>query len=147
MRYAHTNIVAADWRRLVQFYCDVFSCVPAPPERNQSGEWLARGTGIPHAEIQGMHLFLPGYDQKGPTLEIYQYQQIEPNLPSVPNRKGLGHLAFTVDDIRHTRDQVLLHGGRAVGEISEANVDGVGKLSFVYMADPEGNLIEIQHWD
>ena len=27
-RYAHTNLIARDWRRLVDFYQTVFGCVP-----------------------------------------------------------------------------------------------------------------------
>lgn len=147
MKYAHTNIVALDWRGLVQFYCEVFACVPVPPERNQSGPWLDRGTGIPNAEIQGMHLRLPGHGNGGPTLEIFQYKSIESNLPPTPNRQGIGHLAFEVDDVQLTAEKVLLHGGSRIGKKAESNVEGVGKLTFVYMADPEGNVLEIQNWN
>ena len=31
-------------------------------------------------------------------------------------------------------------------EIVSAEVDGVGMLTFVYLADPEGNIIELQTW-
>ena len=53
VRYAHTNIVAEDWRKLAAFYQTVFACTPVPPERNQSGEVLARATGVPGAALQG----------------------------------------------------------------------------------------------
>ena len=33
-RYAHTNLIARDWRRLSDFYVRVFGCVPVPPERD-----------------------------------------------------------------------------------------------------------------
>ena len=45
--YGHTNIIAADWRILVDFYCAHFDCVPVPPERNLAGDIIARGTGVP----------------------------------------------------------------------------------------------------
>ncbi len=147
MRYAHTNIITKDWQRLAKFYCEAFSCIPVPPERRQSGAWLDRGTGLHGAEIQGVHLRLPGYDVDGPTLEIYQYSQIVPCSPPRPNRQGLGHLAFEVEDVSSTMVSVLRHGGSMVGDVSEAIVDGVGKLTFLYMADPDGNLLELQHWD
>jgi predicted enzyme related to lactoylglutathione lyase len=35
-RYAHTNLIAMDWRRLAAFYRDVFDSVPVPPERDLS---------------------------------------------------------------------------------------------------------------
>ena len=72
VKYAHTNIITKDWKKLADFYELVFSCTPVPPERDQKGSWLDKGTGVLNAHLQGMHLRLPGYDDNGPTLEIYQ---------------------------------------------------------------------------
>jgi predicted enzyme related to lactoylglutathione lyase len=30
--YAHTNLVATDWKRLSSLYQEVFGCVPIPPQ-------------------------------------------------------------------------------------------------------------------
>lgn len=73
IRYAHTNIIAQDWKRLSQFYIQVFDCVPVPPVRDQSGEWLEAATGLSNAALKGTHLRLPGHGENGPTLEIYSY--------------------------------------------------------------------------
>jgi predicted enzyme related to lactoylglutathione lyase len=43
-------------------------------------------------------------------------------------------------------ERALNHGATKVGEISEKEVEGVGILTFIYIADPEGNLIELQNW-
>lgn len=56
------------------------------------------------------------------------------------------HLAFEVDDVKAILDFVLSHDGRKVGEIASAEVEGVGLLTFVYCADPEDNIIELQNW-
>lgn len=146
IRYAHTNIIAEDWRRLANFYRTVFGCQEVPPQRNLSGAWLERGTGVPGAALQGVHLRLPGYGESGPTLEIYSYRHMEEKLPTVANRKGLGHLAFGVDNVAEKLQEVIAHGGRTVGEIVTTEVPGVGRITFCYAADPEGNLIELQAW-
>lgn len=146
IKYAHTNIIADDWRKLMQFYVDVFDCVPVPPQRNQSGEWLSRGTGVPDAKLEGMHLRLPGHGEEGPTLEIYSYGTMLDKLESSANRKGLGHLAFLVDDVPAIREAVKANGGADLGDIVERDVEGVGRITFIYMTDPEGNILEIQHW-
>ncbi len=86
--FAHVNLVARDWRALVSFYTDVFGCVPVPPERDQSGDWLDTATAIPGLEIRGMHLRLPGHGADGPTLEIYGYQPTVDAPMPVPNRAG-----------------------------------------------------------
>jgi catechol 2,3-dioxygenase-like lactoylglutathione lyase family enzyme len=144
-KFAHVNIVARDWRRLARFYRDAFGCGLVPPERRQSGEWLERGTGVPGARLEGVHLRLPGHGRGGPTLEIYQYAEM-PEAPAAANRPGLGHLAFAVDDVERALHALIGHGGREVGSVVTTQVAGAGEITFVYAADPEGNLIELQSW-
>ncbi|MCX7552516.1 VOC family protein [Marinicella sp. S1101] len=146
MRYAHTNLISHDWRKLARFYIDIFACEPVPPERNQSGEWLDQGTGIKNAALQGVHLRLHGHGENGPTLEIYQYSQTLPQSPVQPNQRGIGHLAFEVDDIIEVITAVLAGGGEKQGDLTTKTVPGLGVLSFLYVRDPEGNLIELQNW-
>lgn len=145
-KYRHTNIIARDWRSLARFYQDVFGCVVVPPERHLSGEWLDRGAGVKNAGVAGVHLRLPGHGVEGPTLEIYQYPRSEPRPPAVANREGIMHIAFEVDNIEKATAEVLNHGGAKVGDIASSRVEGVGLLKFVYLADPEGNIIELQAW-
>ena len=144
-KYVHTNIVARDWQKLVHFYERVFDCVYLPPQRNLSGDWLARGTGVPDAVIEGKHLRLPGFDRDGPTLEIFSYTEMEENLPPAANRIGLGHLAFSVDNVPGMLEEVIAYGGKMLGEIVQREIPGYGTITFVYAADPEGNIIEIQN--
>ena len=135
-----------DWKLLSAFYQKVFGCVPVPPERDLSGEWLDKATGISESHITGIHLLLLGYSDNGPTLEIFQYDSM-PEHPSVkPNMPGFSHIAFAVDDVAVTAQAVLDHGGSAVGEFTKRKFPGIGLLTFQYVADPEGNIIEIQNW-
>lgn len=146
VKYKHTNIIARDWRLLARFYQDVFGCILVPPERDLSGEWLDRGTGVKDARFMGAHLRLPGHGDNGPTLEIYQYSHNEPRSSTAANREGIMHLAFEVDDVEQALDEVLKNGGGKVGDIASSEVEGVGLLIFVYCADPEGNIVELQAW-
>lgn len=146
MKYVHTNIIADDWRLLAQFYQDVFDCVPVPPERDLKGEWLNKGTGLKDAHLFGIHLRLPGYGEEGPTLEIYGYKNMVDKPVPVANRKGYGHIAFQVNDVEEVVEKVLAAGGTKVGEVCRHEVPEVGMLTFIYMADPEENIVEIQRW-
>ena len=146
-RYAHTNLIARDWRRLAAFYRDVFGCVPIPPERDLSGKWLDRATGLSGARITGIHLRLPGYGDDGPTLEIFQYDDMPKRPPSAPNLPGFAHVAFAVDDVEATAQAVFDHGGSAIGELTTRELSDVGVITFRYVADPEGNVIELQRWE
>jgi predicted enzyme related to lactoylglutathione lyase len=146
-RYVHTNIIARDWRSLADFYIQVFGCQPVPPERHLTEPWVAQATGIPGAEQHGMHLRLPGHGDTGPTLEIFQYPQVhDGGLPAI-DRTGLAHLAFGVEDVEAALKAVREAGGGAVGKLVNVEVAGVGRLTFVYARDPEGNIIELQKWD
>ena len=145
-RYVHTNIVALDWRRLASFYETVLGCEVVPPERHLSGEWLERATRLTQARIDGVHLRLPGLGDDGPTLEILQYGAPATCPATAPNRPGLGHLAFAVDDVASALDAVLAAGGDAVGDIVTLPVPGAGCVTFVYARDPEGNILELQTW-
>jgi catechol 2,3-dioxygenase-like lactoylglutathione lyase family enzyme len=144
MRYAHTNIVARDWRSLADFYMNVLGCTPIPPERDLSGDWLDRATGIEGAHIRGIHLRLPGHGDNGPTLEIFQYSMDQEHPAPLASRPGLGHIAFTVNEVEAVKAAVLEAGGGAVGEVVSVEIPGAGGIEFAYLTDPEGNIIEIQ---
>ena len=143
----HINIIAHDWQKLAAFYEQVFGCIRTPPERHLSGEWLQKGTGVTNAKFSGVHLCLPGYKDDGPTLEIFQYSENKPKLPPEANREGFCHIAFEVDDVHSATEEVLKHGGSYVGKPVSADIPDIGKLTFVYLADPEGNIIELQTWE
>lgn len=145
-RFVHTNLIALDWRRLADFYTRVFGCVLAPPVRHYDGPDLAAATGIPSAVLDGAHLRLPGFDEDGPTLEIFQYIPQENAPLSTPNRVGFGHIAFGVDSVGRAREAVIAAGGSAVGEVVTSLVPGKGKIEWAYVRDPEGNMIELQTW-
>ena len=146
IRYAHTNIVAHDWRRLSSFYINVFNCKEKPPIRNLSGYWLDVLTGIPNARIHGIHLLLPGFGIDGPTLEIFQYNDNIKDNKNI-NKEGFGHIAFSVEDVEESLQKVIKNGGSTVGEIIKTEIEGVGKIHVVYAKDPENNVIEIQKWE
>jgi Predicted enzyme related to lactoylglutathione lyase len=71
---------------------------------------------------------------------------MEEKPEALPNRKGFGHIAFVVDDVLDAVDKITSLGGRAVGKVTSTDVPGVGRLTFVYAADPEDNILELQHW-
>ena len=147
IRYVHTNLVARNWRELVRFYVDVLECTLVPPERDLTGQWLTDLTNIEDVHIQGAHLALPGYEQQGPTLEVFSYQPvIDREAPDPINRVGLAHLAFLVDDVEAYVERIKRSGGGILGSVVKKDYKEMGTLSVAYCQDPEGNFIEIQNW-
>lgn len=145
-RFAHVNLIARDWKRLVEFYQQALGCQPALPERDLSGKWLEAATGVPGAHVRGMHLRLPGHGDQGPTLEVFEYDQQLEGLAPAANRPGFAHVAFAVDDVTAALEAVIAAGGGALGELVSVEIPGAGALSFVYATDPEGNVVELQQW-
>ena len=145
-KYVHTNLIAADWHTLADFYQRVFGCTPVPPERDLKGAAFEAGTGIPGATIRGMHLRLPGYGDNGPTVEIFQYNQMADRPTTAVNRPGWGHLAFAVDDVAAARAEVLAAGGQSIGAVVTTTIASGAKVTWCYVTDPEGNAIELQAW-
>lgn len=147
IKYVHTNIIAKDWEALARFYVEVFGCRPLMPERDLTGKWLDRLTGINGTHIRGVHLALPGYEEgQGPTLEIFQYNTDTGGTVPAIDRPGFAHIAFAVNDVQACVDDMIAHGGELLGEIAETQV-GERILTVAYAKDIEGNLVEVQKWE
>ena len=145
-RYAHTNIVAHDAARLIDFYRTALHCTSIGETRDLRADWLDQLTGLTDTHIVGEHLRLPGYGLDHPTLEIFSYDAAAPNTPHLINRPGLAHLAFEVDDVDQTLAAILDAGGGQIGETVRADYEDGRTATFVYATDPEGNIIELQSW-
>jgi predicted enzyme related to lactoylglutathione lyase len=144
--YVHTNLIAEDWQKLADFYIRVFGCTLVPPERDYAGPDLDRGTGLKKIRLRGVHLRLPGWGEQGPTLEIYSYSALASGSRKTVNRAGFGHIAFAVDDVAAARAEVLAQGGKAVGEVVTLTTAAGTQVTWCYVTDPEGNIIELQSW-
>jgi catechol 2,3-dioxygenase-like lactoylglutathione lyase family enzyme len=146
-RYVHTNLISRDWEALAAFYERVFGCTRVPPERHYRGRELEAGTGVPGAALDGVHLRLPGWGPDGPTLEIYTYSVLADSLVPRPNRPGFGHIAFEVPSVPGARADVVEAGGTPLGETVTLRTSAGRLVTWCYVSDPEGNLIELQSWE
>lgn len=145
-RYVHTNLIARDWQGLARFYQAHLGCAPVPPERSYAGPELEAGTGVPGVTLRGVHLRLPGRGADGPTLEIYSYSRLADGPAPAVNRPGFGHLAFEVPSVPEAREEILAAGGKAVGEVVTLTTAVGRRVTWCYVTDPEGNIIELQSW-
>ena len=140
MRFAHTNIIGTNWKVLVEFYINTFDCKIVPPIRKQSGEWLENAIGLKNAKLEGAHLLLPGYREKGPTLEIFQYENVEKQESIAPNKRGFGHIAFEVESIEileQTKKDLENKGLDVLGLTDH------GVFKSIYFFDPNGHRLEL----
>ena len=145
-RFVHTNLIANDWQKLSQFYIRVFDCKVVPPVREYKSIELDDGTGLKDVKLEGVHLRLPGYNEHGPTLEIFTYTPQVKGINKPVNSPRFGHIAFSVDDVKEIRKLVLANGGTAVGKTVTLQVSTGDKVTWCYLRDPERNILELQNW-
>lgn len=145
-RFGHVNVIARDWRRLADFYTRVFGMDIVPPLRDYRGADLDAGTGVAGASLTGAHLRLPGLGSDGPTLEIYQYGSGPEGLPPAVNRPGFQHIAFVVPDVAAASEAVVGAGGGTVGTVVTLTTADGRRVTWTYVTDPEGNILELQSW-
>jgi len=141
VHFGRTAITQQQSRKGIIFF------VVLPPERKLSGDWLDQATGLSKAELEGVHLLLPGHGDSGPTLEIFSYKDTHECESVMANYTGFTHIAFEVGNVEKKFSDALRNGAIKLGEITDKIIDGIGVLKFVYFRDPEGNIIEIQSWE
>jgi catechol 2,3-dioxygenase-like lactoylglutathione lyase family enzyme len=145
-RFGHVNVTGRDWRRLAAFYGTVFGMELVPPERDYRGPDLDAATHVADAHLTGAHLRLPGHGPSGPTLEIYQYDAVDPNDDPKVDRAGWGHVAFQVPDVGAALEAVVDAGGRRFGKVVTLTTADGRRVTWCYAGDPDGNLVELQAW-
>ena len=145
-RFGHVNVTGQDWRRLAAFYTELFGLELVPPERDYRGPDLEAATQIPGAHLTGAHMRLPGHGPNGPTLEIYQYDAVEPGAGPKVDRAGWGHIAFQVQDVPAALEAVVAAGGGRFGEVVTLTTSDGRHVTWCYATDPDGNLVELQAW-
>ena len=62
------------------------------------------------------------------------------------NRPGFGHIAFSVDDVEGAWQSVFHAGGSELGEVVILRTAAGTVVTWCYVRDPEGNIIELQKW-
>jgi predicted enzyme related to lactoylglutathione lyase len=51
-----------------------------------------------------------------------------------------------VNDVPSAREAVLAAGGQPVGEVVTLTTTTGSQITWVYVTDPEGNVLEVQSW-
>lgn len=143
MRYDHTNIGARDVERLAEFYEQVFGCVRLSPTERMSGALVARGMGLQDAEVSAVWMRLPGHGEEGPILELFEYTQFREHPEPSANQHGYNHIAFEVPNVEAMADAVIASGGTRLGEIVDFESPSDGMITFVFLRDPEDNIIQL----
>ena len=131
-RLDHVGLAVADLAAAAAWFCDVFGLVPELTLR---------------VEAISLDIEMLIHPEYGYRLELLHRPGSRPDhKPGTPAeaalREGYGHVAFDVTDLDAGYDRALARGARPVMPPCPAPEPGV-RMAFV--ADPEGNLIELLH--
>ena len=130
-RLDHVGLAVADLAAARSWFCDVFGLVPE----------LVLRVGALDLDIEMLIHPVHGY-----RLELLHRPGSAADKPANPGeaalREGYGHMAFDVTDLDAAYDRAVARGARPVMPPGPSPEPGV-RMAFV--ADPEGNLIELLH--
>ena len=150
MYISHLCINTPNWKKLAQFYIDVFGFQAILPERDLHDSWLETVSGLKGAAVKGIHIELPGEESRGPTIEIFTHAISAQGNPAAYNAPGIGHFGIVADtreDVYSLYRRVLDHGGSSDGRIASRYYPELQKTcTMVYAKDPDGNIVEILNW-
>jgi catechol 2,3-dioxygenase-like lactoylglutathione lyase family enzyme len=145
--HSHVAIVTNDIAAAGAFYVNVFGFTAASGTFRGAGPELERIMGVVNPRIEGLFLSLGGF-----VIELLHYRgegvAREP-ARSRPDQPGYGHLSFVVDSVTERMDAAESWGGSADrGSRTEIALGGGTPVVMGFVADPDGNLIElIEHPD
>ena len=137
----HVNLVVSNLEEAAAFFALLGFEKRGPSPL--SGEWFERAVGLPGAKAYYAVLTHPSIHT---TIELIRYDTpgIEPNPGMAdPNRVGIRHMAFAVDDIEATCASLRAHG---VTVLSEIQVYIPAGKRFVYFLGPDRILLELAEY-
>lgn len=141
VRFDQVKFLVRDPQALADFYEQALGCETVVPLLNVEDEAVARVLGVPDADVALTVLRLPGRGEHGPVLELYSVSGDRPD--DWHYQPGQGQLAFEVDDLESAMGRVGGAGGNKLGDVVEWQAPSGATARFVYMRDPEGNIIDL----
>jgi len=136
--FNHTSFTVTDIDRSVQFWTAALG-FEARSVSPRSGNWQAKVTGIPGAELLVAHLY--GH---GTHIEFIQYTKAAATLTRVdPNMACAAHICFEVKNIEKTWEKLIAAGAGSQGEITTIDNGPMEGLKAGYLRDPNGIIIEL----
>ena len=141
VRFDQTKFLSRDPDSLADFYEAALGCVTVVPLQEISDAAVPRAIGVPEGRVSLTVLRLPGRGDHGPSLELYSVSG--PRPADWHYQPGQGQIAFEVDDLETSIGAVVAAGGSKLGEVVEWEAPSGSRAEFVYLCDPEGNIIDL----
>jgi catechol 2,3-dioxygenase-like lactoylglutathione lyase family enzyme len=141
-RLSHVNICVRDMERSVAFYQDLgFSKVS---DFTLDDPTVGDALGLKAKKLRGVFMRL-GSDPNAPVLDLVQF--IDPPTQGQPyptlNNIGICRIAFTVDDIDRTYEELKAKKVEFVAPLKKLTGPGGAQVGVVCFKDPDGTVLEL----
>jgi glyoxylase I family protein len=141
-RLFHVNICVRDMERSIRFYEGIgFKKVNDFTLEDPS---VGDALGVKARKIRGVFVRL-GDDPNAPVLDLVQF--IDPPTQGQPyptlNNVGICRIAFTVDDIDKTYEELKAKKVEFVAPLKKIDGPGGNKIGVVCFKDPDGTILEL----
>ena len=141
-RLFHVNVCVTDMERSIRFYQELgFNKVnDFTMEDPRVGDAL----GLKAKKLRGVFMRL-GNDANAPVLDLVQF--LDPPTQGRPyptlNNVGICRIAFTVDDIDKTYEELKAKRVDFVAPLHKVDGPGGNKIGVVCFKDPDGTILEL----
>jgi glyoxylase I family protein len=141
-RLFHVNICVRDMERSIRFYEELgFRKVNDFTLDDPS---VGDALGVTAKKLRGVFMRL-GRDPNAPVLDLVQF--IEPPTQGQPysslNNVGICRIAFTVDDIDRTYEELKAKKVEFVAPLKKLTGPGGARMGVVCFKDPDGTVLEL----
>ncbi|HLW71650.1 MAG TPA: VOC family protein [Candidatus Binataceae bacterium] len=138
----HVNICVSDMERSVRFYQELgFNKVNDFILEDPS---VGEALGLKARKLHGVFMRL-GNDANAPVLDLVQFIDPPPQGKPYPtlNNLGICRIAFTVDDIDKTYEDLKTKEVDFVAPLKKIDGPGGAKIGVVCFRDPDGTILEL----
>jgi glyoxylase I family protein len=141
-RLFHVNICVRDMERSIRFYQDLgFNQVN---DFTLDDPRVGDALGVKAKKLRGVFMRL-GSDSNAPVLDLVQF--IDPPTQGQPystlNNVGICRIAFTVDDIDKTYEDLKAKRVEFVAPLKKLTGPNGAKMGVVCFKDPDGTVLEL----
>jgi len=135
--FVHVGLVVEDLDETVRFLTLLgFDCGEPGVF---SGEWIGQIIGLDDVTVELVMVRGPDGSDVFEVVRFHSPSAGAQEPAPAPNRPGLRHVAFNVDDVRGVVDRVRAAGWDTMGEI----VDYESMFLLCYVRGPEGLIVEL----
>lgn len=138
----HVNVCVRDMERSIRFYEGLgFNKVSDFTLDDPS---VGDALGLKAKKLRGVFMRL-GSDPNSPVLDLVQF--LDPPTQGQPyptlNNVGICRIAFTVDDIDKTYEELKAKNVEFVAPLKKIDGPGGAKIGVVCFKDPDGTILEL----